>query len=155
MDFDIGEQVYKSGNNAGQGRIRMWFWFIKSCQTWATWHLALSCMLKDVIKVSLLQKGQNDRNKNTVPVFHGIYCSLNNRELSATIVTKKRKIHRTFVIYLCTSGTTSRMPLSNDGLFLWVGDVGCRCCKRWSHTLLNSANLHTAWQVLSVHDLFW
>ena len=31
----------------------------------------------------------------------------------------------------------------------------CRCCKKWSHTLLNSANLHTAWQFLSVHDLFW
>jgi hypothetical protein len=22
----------------------------------------------------------------------------------------------------------------------------CCCCKRWSHTLLNSANLHTAWK---------
>jgi hypothetical protein len=32
---------------------------------------------------------------------------------------------------------------------------GCRCCKRWSHTLLNSADLHAAWQFLSVHDLFW
>jgi hypothetical protein len=31
----------------------------------------------------------------------------------------------------------------------------CRCCKRWSHTLLNSENIHTAWQFLSVHDLFW
>jgi hypothetical protein len=30
----------------------------------------------------------------------------------------------------------------------------CRCCKRWSHTLLNSANLYTAGQFLSVHDLF-
>jgi hypothetical protein len=29
----------------------------------------------------------------------------------------------------------------------------CRCCKRWSHTLLNSANLHTTWQFLIVHDL--
>ena len=26
----------------------------------------------------------------------------------------------------------------------------CRYCKRWSHTLLNSANLHTAWQYLSM-----
>jgi hypothetical protein len=31
----------------------------------------------------------------------------------------------------------------------------CHCCKRWLRTLLNSANLHTAWQFLSVHDLFW
>jgi hypothetical protein len=30
----------------------------------------------------------------------------------------------------------------------------CRCCKRWSHALLNSTNLHSAWQFLSVHDLF-
>jgi hypothetical protein len=29
-------------------------------------------MLKDVIKVSLLQKGQNDRIKNIVSVFYGI-----------------------------------------------------------------------------------
>ena len=34
-------------------------------------------MLKDVIKVSLLQKGQNDRIKNIAFVFYGIQCSLN------------------------------------------------------------------------------
>jgi hypothetical protein len=44
-------------------------------------------MLKDVIKVSLLQKGQNDRIKNIVSVFYDIQCSLNNFELSATIMT--------------------------------------------------------------------
>jgi hypothetical protein len=33
-------------------------------------------MLKDVIKVSLLQKGQNDRINNVVSVFYGIQCSL-------------------------------------------------------------------------------
>ena len=27
----------------GQGRTQMWFWFRKSWQTRATWHLALSC----------------------------------------------------------------------------------------------------------------
>jgi hypothetical protein len=32
-------------------------------------------MLKDVIKVSLLQNGQNDRIKNIVSVFYGIQCS--------------------------------------------------------------------------------
>jgi hypothetical protein len=31
----------------------------------------------------------------------------------------------------------------------------CRCCKRCSYTLLNSANTHTGWQFLSVHDMFW
>ena len=40
-------------------------------------------MLKDVIKVSLLQKGRNYRIKNVVPVFYAIQCSLNNFELSA------------------------------------------------------------------------
>jgi hypothetical protein len=44
-------------------------------------------MLKDVIKVSLFQKGQKDRIKNIVSVFNGIQCSLNNFELSATIMT--------------------------------------------------------------------
>jgi hypothetical protein len=33
-------------------------------------------MLKDVIKVSLLQKGQNDRIKTIVSVYYGIQCSL-------------------------------------------------------------------------------
>jgi hypothetical protein len=50
-------------------------------------HLALIVMLKDVIKVSLFQKGQKDRIKNIVSVFNGIQCSLNNFELSATIMT--------------------------------------------------------------------
>ena len=44
-------------------------------------------MLKDVIKVSLLQNGQSDRIKNIVSVFYGIQCSLNYFELSATIMT--------------------------------------------------------------------
>ena len=33
----------RSGDNDGQGRTRMWFWYRKSCQTPATWHLALLC----------------------------------------------------------------------------------------------------------------
>ena len=53
VDFDGGEHVYRVhpimfngdryGDNAGRGRTRMWFWFRKSWQTRATWHLALSC----------------------------------------------------------------------------------------------------------------
>jgi hypothetical protein len=35
-------------------------------------------MLKDVIKVSLLQKGQNNRIRNIVSVCYGIQCSFNN-----------------------------------------------------------------------------
>jgi hypothetical protein len=53
-------------------------------------------MLKDVIKVSLLLKGQNDRIKNIVSVFYGIQCSLNNFELSATIMTNSSPYHYTF-----------------------------------------------------------
>ena len=42
-------------------------------------------MLKNVIRVSLLQKGQNDRIKNIDSVFYSIQCSLNNFERSATM----------------------------------------------------------------------
>ena len=32
----------------------------------------------------------------------------------------------------------------------------CPCCKMWSHTLhVTQTSMHTAWQFLSVHDLFW
>jgi len=50
-------------------------------------------ILKDVIKVSLLQKGQNARIKNIVSLFYGIQCSLNNFELSATIMTNSSLDH--------------------------------------------------------------
>jgi hypothetical protein len=53
------------------------------------------CPLKDVIKVPLLQKGQNDRIKNIISVFYGIQCSLNNFELSATIMTNSNPDHNT------------------------------------------------------------
>jgi len=52
-------------------------------------------MLKDVIKVSLLQKGQNDRIKNITSVFYDIQCSLNNCELSATMMTNSSPDHNT------------------------------------------------------------
>jgi hypothetical protein len=54
-------------------------------------------MLKDVIKVSLLQKKQNDMIKNIVSVFYGIQYSLNYFELSATIMTNSSPDHNTFV----------------------------------------------------------
>ena len=54
-------------------------------------------MLKDVIKVSLLQKGQSDRIKNIVSAFYDIQCSLNNFELSATIITNSSPNHSTSV----------------------------------------------------------
>jgi hypothetical protein len=52
-------------------------------------------MFKDVIKVSLLQKGQNDRIKNIVSVFYGIICSLNDFEPSAIIMTNFSPDHNT------------------------------------------------------------
>ena len=57
----------------------------------------ISCIviLKDVIKVSLLQKGQNNRIKNIVSIFYGMQCSLNNCELSATIMTNSCADHNT------------------------------------------------------------
>jgi hypothetical protein len=56
-----------------------------------------SCIpvLKDVIKFSLLQKGQNDRIKNIASVFYGIQCPLNNFELSATTMTNSNPDHIT------------------------------------------------------------
>ena len=54
-------------------------------------------ILKDVITVSLLQKGQNDRIKNIISVFYGIQCSLNNFELSVTIMTNSSPDHNTSV----------------------------------------------------------
>ena len=53
-------------------------------------------MLKDVIKVSLLLKG-HDRIKNIVSVFDGIQCTLNNCELSATIIINSSPDHNTSV----------------------------------------------------------
>jgi hypothetical protein len=52
-------------------------------------------MLKDLIKVSLLKKGQNDRIKNIGSVFYGIQCYLNNTELSTTIKTNSSPDHNT------------------------------------------------------------
>ena len=44
-------------------------------------------MLKDVITISLMKKGQNDRIKNVVLVSYGTQWPLINFELSATIMT--------------------------------------------------------------------
>jgi hypothetical protein len=46
-------------------------------------------------KISLLQKGQNDRIKNIASVFYGIQCPLNNFELSATTMTNSNPDHIT------------------------------------------------------------
>ena len=50
-------------------------------------------MLKDVIKVSLLKKVQNDDIKNIVSAFCGIQCSLKNFELSATVMANSNPDH--------------------------------------------------------------
>ena len=83
-----------SGDNAGQGRTRMWFWFRNSWQS--TSHVTPCVdMEKDMIKVSLLQKVQKDRIKNIVSVSYGIQCSVNNFELSVTITRNSRPDHNT------------------------------------------------------------
>jgi hypothetical protein len=58
------------------------------------------CVFKDVIKFSLLQKGQNDRIKNIVSVFYGIQCYLNNIELSVIIMTNSSPDHNTSEDYV-------------------------------------------------------
>ena len=50
-------------------------------------------ILQDVITVSLLQKGHNDRTKNVVFVFNGIQWPMHNFELSATIMTNSSTAH--------------------------------------------------------------
>jgi hypothetical protein len=66
-------------------------------KVWTNTSHVTSCivMLKDVIKVSPLEKGQNDRIQNIVSVFYDIQCSLNNFELSAKIMTNSSPDHNT------------------------------------------------------------
>ena len=53
-------------------------------------------MLKQVLKISLLKRRQkSDRIKNIVSVFYDIQCSLNNFELSATIMKDSSPYHNT------------------------------------------------------------
>jgi hypothetical protein len=81
--------------------------------------------LKDVIKVSLLQKWQNDMIKNIVSVFYGIQCSLSNFELSATIMaisspdhnTSKRSIAKTRNRMITTDDTARRTSEVRVSLF--------------------------------------
>jgi hypothetical protein len=51
---------------------RMWFWFRKSWQTWATWHLALSCW-KTWSKFRCCRKGRTIGSRIS-SVFYGIQC---------------------------------------------------------------------------------
>ena len=48
---------WQIGDNAGQGRTRMWFWFRKSWQARATGHLALPCW-KTWSKLRCCRKGR-------------------------------------------------------------------------------------------------
>jgi hypothetical protein len=57
----------------------------------------LHCHVERRYQRSLLQKGQNDRIKKIVSIFYGIQCSLNNFELSASIMTNASPYHNTSV----------------------------------------------------------
>ena len=52
-------------------------------------------MFEDVIKMSLLQKGQTNRTKNMVSVFYGIQCFWNNFELNMIIMSNYNPDHNT------------------------------------------------------------
>ena len=82
-------------DNAGQGRTRMWFCMVQKVLTNTSHVTSCIVMLTDVIKASLLQKGKNDGIKNIVSVFYDIQYSLNNFELSATIVKNSSPDHYT------------------------------------------------------------
>jgi hypothetical protein len=77
-------------------------------------------MLKDVIKVSLLQKGQTERIKNTVSVFYRIQFSLNNCELDAIIMMISSQDHNTSASKT-VERRTDRIRLPESGLRLVVG----------------------------------
>jgi hypothetical protein len=81
------------------------------------YHVYIELMLKDVIEVSLLHEKQNDRVKNIISVFYGIQCSLNNFELSATIMTNSSPDHNTsasewhITFFLCSATYCSVSPV--------------------------------------------
>jgi hypothetical protein len=54
-----------------------------------------SCIvvLKDVIKVALLQKGQNDSIKNIVSVFYGIQCAFRTARLAWARTRRRWRLH--------------------------------------------------------------
>ena len=100
-------------------------------------------VFEDVIKMSLLQKGQTNRTKNMVSVFYGIQCFWNNFELNMIIMTNYNPDHNTsasktvrFVhtlfgkMFHILRYTRQRSPLklsgSRDSLLERV------CCQVWS-----------------------
>jgi hypothetical protein len=82
-------------------------------------------MLKDVIKVSLLQKAQSDRIKNIVSVFYGIQCYLNNFEL---VLNPDFHFALAMDVIVCTAGVGNVLwtsvctsPIVLKAEVLWSG----------------------------------
>ena len=93
---------------------------------------------------------QDFLNQNHIRVllgrhYHRICHQLNIYGMTSVdvfaIINIHRKHYRTCVTHLCTRGTNLYPAID---CFYASEMRSCRCCKRWSHTLLNSANLHTA-----------
>ena len=95
VDFDGGENVYRvhpinlqlvRDSVIMPTKEEHGYDSCSKCMTNTSHVTSCIAILKDVIKVSLLQKRQNGRIKNIASVFYDIQCSLNNFELSATIM---------------------------------------------------------------------
>ena len=96
VDLDGGEHVYRV-HHINVQRKNTDVIPVQNVLTITSHVTSCIVMLKDVIKVSLWQKRLNDSIKNIVSVDYGIQCSLNNFELSATIMTNSSPDHNTSV----------------------------------------------------------
>ena len=116
VDFDGGKHVYRVHPINVQLVTDLVMVIMVQNVLTNTIHVK-SCivMFKYVIKVSLLQKEQNDRIKNIVSVFYSIQCSL-----SATIMTNSCQDHSTSASKTVRihhkKGCVARCEVSNDGV---------------------------------------
>ena len=114
-------------------------------------------MLKDVIKVSLLQKGQNDRINNIVSAFYDIKCSLNNFEMSATIVRQdKNNKHQNTCLHYTNSKKDQRGGNNVSNPIVYTNALGtCKSYQRPYHiyygTMLRGTMAKTEKEILMSH----
>jgi hypothetical protein len=88
----------------------------------------IQLLIGSMLKVPLLQKGQNDRIKNIISVFYGIQCSLNNFELSATIMTDCHRQNPPEILEELHDALVhewNNIPQA----FIYASEIrSCRCC---------------------------
>jgi hypothetical protein len=77
---------------------------------------------------------------------------MNSVAVSSTVKIH-RKHYRSCVTHLCTSGTTSHKPFSNDWLVLCVGDAKLSLQEVATH--VTELRKPPYCMTISGHDLFW